>query len=210
MSLLWRSGELSGTFFVSFSFFLLINFLRKPNGPLPTVMRMEEVPCRYWGWLNFGFYAPTTSCFRGWLWMPSAPMLLTCASWKLIKPHVPRLGMSFKRVCWTIHWKSRCTWSSNVCKWNTEDGCVSRTTEADCGNTRLEAGLFRCPTTLSQVPVGCSDQHMWLEQGCHEQCLSSPPFWSHHTAWCDQELCSHTEGQVPTCLGGESLFWKGF
>ena len=152
VSLLWRGGELSGTFFVSFSLFLLsINFLRRLNGPLPTVMRMEEVPCRYWEWLNFGFYAPMTSCFRGWLWMPSAPMLLTCASWKLIKLHVPRLGMSFKRVCWTIHCKSRCTWSSNVCKWNTEDGCVSRTTEADCGNTRLEAGLlFRCPSsTLS-------------------------------------------------------------
>merc|ERR1719398_565130 len=31
-----------------------------------------------------------------------------------------------------------CTWSSNVCKWNTEDGCVSRTTEDDCGNTRCQ------------------------------------------------------------------------
>ena len=77
-------------------------------------------------------------------------------------------------VCRTILHKSRCTWSSNVCKWNTEDGCLSRTTETDCGSTRLMIVLSsytnanRCQWDVATSKCG------WNRDAMNNVCLHPP------------------------------------
>ena len=85
--------------------------------------------------------------------MQSAPMLRTFARRKLTLLPVLVVGKSILIIAQAHYFLlSSCTWSSGVCKWNTEDGCLSRTTESDCGTTRSVKNVRSYPTDLISHP----------------------------------------------------------
>ena len=71
---------------------------------------------------------------------------------------------------------SRCTWSSDVCKWDTtEDGCLSRTTETDCGTTRSLNNRCPCKTLISHPRCKWEGGScIWNRDAQNNVCLHPP------------------------------------
>ena len=108
--------------------------------------------------------------------MQSVPTLRTFVKRRLTQLPAPVAGMfSLILAQVSLNFCSSCTWTSGVCKWDTEDGCLSRTTETDCGTTRSLNNLCPCKTLISHPRCKWEGGScIWNRDAQNNVCLHPP------------------------------------
>ena len=108
--------------------------------------------------------------------MQSVPTLRTFVKRRLTQLPAPVAGMSSLNLAQVSNFCSSCTWTSGVCKWDTtEDGCLSRTTETDCGTTRSLNNLCPCKTLISHPRCKWEGGScIWNRDAQNNVCLHPP------------------------------------